>query len=157
MHREDSKAPVAQSLRKNRQERGVGRRKRLPHADAQGFTNEWRGRFRLRTDFFTDPHGRGSVTLSKHAAFLPNRERKRLVFFSRFRECRVFRGLTELLGFFEVDVCRGEHILIAGYPNVQRRQKKNAQQHGCHQAADYDDSEGALGIRTYAVRKSGGQ
>ena len=43
----------------------VGRRKRLPHIDAQGFTIKWRRRFRLRTDFFTasHAHGRGSVTL----------------------------------------------------------------------------------------------
>jgi hypothetical protein len=38
---------------KKRHAHWVGRRKRLPHVDAQGFTDKWRRRFRLRTDFFT--------------------------------------------------------------------------------------------------------
>ena len=51
--------------------RGVGRRKRLPHIDAQGFTIQWRRRFRLRTDFFTASTLSTATPVFKKAALAP--------------------------------------------------------------------------------------
>ena len=39
---------------------------------------------------------------------------------------------SRLCRFFEFRLWRGQHVLIAGYPHIQRRQKEDVHQHGDH-------------------------